>query len=282
MKKPFVFISYRRDDEGPTSRFIKAELDKAFGLGHVFMDMDNIRTGDNWKNIIDSSLQTCDCLIAIIGKNWLRLHDENYMRRLDKEDDWVRVEIETALKRKVPVIPVLVGGKLPKEEALPESLQMLLNMQAMSISALTWQNDTSALIDLLESFDFKRSGTNIRFPDPKGIIETFPLAMDDSELEEALKNLDGWKVSYAPIPGKAPKQMQEISKKFEFVSFEDALKYMAKTQPYISKVGHHPRWENLWKTLVIHMSTWDIGYKVSKYDIELAHYFNEEYKNFYS
>ena len=48
-KKPIVFISYRRDDEGPTSRFIKAELDKAFGLGHVFMDLDNIRVADNWK-----------------------------------------------------------------------------------------------------------------------------------------------------------------------------------------------------------------------------------------
>ena len=70
MKKPFLFISYRREDEGPTAIFIKSKLDEVFGNEHVFMDLDNIQRGDNWKDTLKSNLEECDCLIVIIGKNW--------------------------------------------------------------------------------------------------------------------------------------------------------------------------------------------------------------------
>ena len=282
MKKPLVFISYRREDEGPASRFVKAELDKVFGSEHIFMDLDNIRKGDNWKDTINANLKECDCLIVIIGKNWLRLQDENFIRRIDKKDDWVRKEIETALHRKIKILPLLLGGTLPQKEALPKSIQKLPESQGMSISALTWQNDISALIDFLIGLGFKRKGTSVEFPKFQGVKETFPLALSDSELTDALKELSGWEVTHAPVPGQAPKEMQEISKKYEFQSFEDVISFMCKTQPFISKIDHHPRWENIWRTLLIHLSTWDIGHKVSKLDIDLAKFFDKEFEKYYN
>src|SRR4029078_9317019 len=104
-----------------------------------------------------------------------------------------------------------MGGSLPQKEGLPKSIQKLSESQAMSISALTWQNDISTLIELLVDIGFSRNETSVVFPNPKGIKETFPLALSDIELEEELLKLKDWNITYAPIPGKAPKQMQEIS-----------------------------------------------------------------------
>ncbi len=281
MKKPLVFISYRHDDEGPTSRFVKAELDEIFGSEHVFMDLDNIRQGDQWKEVIKSNLEACDCLIVVIGRNWLRLQDEFFVRRIDKKDDWVRIEIETALRRGIKIIPLFIGGALTQKEALPKSIQKLLDSQGMVINAVSWQSDIAALVDALSSLGFKRTGTSVAFPSFKGVKETFPLAMSDDELQEALKELSGWEMSYAPIPGQAPKLMQEISKKYEFRTFEDAVEFMYRMRPYITKADHHPRWENIWIAVIIHLSSWDIGHKVSKVDIEMARHFDMAYRKFY-
>ena len=281
MKKPLVFISYRHDDEGPTSRFVKAELDEIFGSEHVFMDLDNIRQGDQWKEVIKSNLEACDCLIVVIGRNWLRLQDEFFVRRIDKKDDWVRIEIETALRRGIKIIPLFIGGALTQKEALPKSIQKLLDSQGMVINAVSWQSDIAALVDALSNLGFKRTGTSVAFPSFKGVKETFPLAMSDDELQDALKELSGWEMSYAPIPGQAPKLMQEISKKYEFKTFEDAVEFMYRMRPYITKVDHHPRWENIWIAVIIHLSSWDIGHKVSKVDIEMARHFDREFTNFY-
>ena len=277
MKQPLVFISYRRDDEGPASRFVKAELDDVFGSEHVFMDLDNIQSGDQWKDIIKTNLEACDCLIVIIGRNWLRVQDEFFVRRIDKKDDWVRIEIETALRRGIKIIPLFIGGALTQKEALPKSIQKLLDSQGMMISAITWQNDIAVLVDRLVTLGFKRAGTDIEFPNPKGIKDTFPLAMTESELKDALMDLPGWEITYAPIPGQAPKMMQEISKKYEFKTFEEAVEFMHKMVPFISKTDHHPRWENIWRAVIIHLSSWDIGHKVSKIDIEMAHQFDRAF-----
>jgi pterin-4a-carbinolamine dehydratase len=74
--------------------------------------------------------------------------------------------------------------------------------------------------------------------------------------------------------------MQEISKKYEFKTFEDAIEFMYRMRPYISKADHHPRWENIWIAVIIHLSSWDIGHKVSKVDIEMARHFDREFAVF--
>jgi pterin-4a-carbinolamine dehydratase len=277
---PLVFISYRRDDEGTTSRFIKTELDRVFGAEHIFMDIDNIRKGDRWKEIIEKNINSCNCLIVIIGKRWLQLHDEHYARRLDKKEDWVRREIETCLQRKIKIIPLLMGASLPEQNALPESILGLRDFQYTTLSALTWKDDIDTLAKLLLDEGFVRKETSVEFPDPRGVKDSFPLALTDEELVDLLKGMPGWEITSAPVPGKSPKEMQEITKKFVFKSFEDAMNFMQITACYMSKVQHHPRWENLWKTIIIHLSTWDIGHKVSKLDIELAAFLDQEFQAF--
>lgn len=100
MKKQLVFISYRRDDEGYTAGFINAELERHFGTEQIFMDVSDIRIGDNWIEQIESNLGQATILIAIIGRNWLKLQDKYFRRRLDNEDDWVRKEIQYAIKKR--------------------------------------------------------------------------------------------------------------------------------------------------------------------------------------
>lgn len=280
MKNPLVFISYRRDDEGPCTRFVKTELEEIFGPEHVFMDIDNIRSGENWKNIINDCINSCDCLIVVIGKNWLQLHDNYFRRRLDIEEDWVRTEIEIAMRRGIKIFPLLIGAPMPDREALPVSIQHLTDLQAFTLSALTWRNNISILVDKLSEIGFVNKFEKIIFPDPTGIIDRFPLSLTDEQLKTALTKIDNWKVTYSPVPGQEPKQMQEITKNFVFESFEDAVNFMHHTGPLFTAEKHHPRWENLWKTVVIHLSTWDIGHKVSNLDISLALRLDEEFSKY--
>jgi formylglycine-generating enzyme required for sulfatase activity len=66
----------------------------------------------------------CGVFLAVIGRDWLRGKGRKGKSRLEDPGDFVRIEIESALKRQIPVIPVLVGGaKSPPAERLPASIQ---------------------------------------------------------------------------------------------------------------------------------------------------------------
>jgi pterin-4a-carbinolamine dehydratase len=283
MKKPLAFISYRRDDEGPASRFIKDVLDQVFGPQHIFMDVDSIRKADNWRNTINENINECDCLIVIIGKNWLKLQNEYFMRRIDCSDDWVRREIETALHRNIKILPLFLGGTLPTDKALPKTIRKLMDNQGMNVSVATWRKDMSELINALVGMGFRRRGKQVPFPDfkEKKGLDGFPLHLSDDELVDALKDMEGWEITHSPVPGRDPLQMEEISKHYEFKTFEDVVSFLGKTQPRISKIDHHPRWEIIWVTLVVHFCTWDIGYRVSRRDIEMAKMFDSEFEAYY-
>jgi hypothetical protein len=93
----------------------------------------------------------CDVLVAVIGKRWLSAADEEGRRRLDNPDDFVRVEVGTALKRGVRVIPVLVeGASMPPVSQLPEDLKPLARRNALSVSHDRFRADSERLIDSVE------------------------------------------------------------------------------------------------------------------------------------
>jgi hypothetical protein len=106
---PRIFISYRRDDSLIHARLLHNELAARCGAAQVFMDVDDIDYGDDFKRVIDAHLDTADVVVAVIGPRWLEL----LQRRL-ASDDYVRYELARALERASPdglrVIPVLVGG----------------------------------------------------------------------------------------------------------------------------------------------------------------------------
>lgn len=73
-----------------------------------------------------------------------------------------------------------------------------------------------------------------------------------------------------------------LMRSFEFASFEDAMHFMFSATRHIGRVDHHPDWENIWRTITIWLTTWDIGHKPSHYDVELAQYLDELFENYVS
>ncbi len=93
------------------------------GRENVFLDVDNIDLGVDWFDALNERVGACDALVAVIGRNWFGADKDN-RRRIDDPDDFVRIEIEAALKRGVRVIPVLVdGASMPKRDDLPANLR---------------------------------------------------------------------------------------------------------------------------------------------------------------
>jgi hypothetical protein len=105
-----AFPSYRRDDTQFITSFLYGELEAAtaFGPGSVFMDIDDVPPGVGFREVIDEAVSQCEFFLAIIGKQWAT-------PRLQNPNDLVRLEIEAALRRQIPVTPVLVdGATMPK------------------------------------------------------------------------------------------------------------------------------------------------------------------------
>jgi hypothetical protein len=117
-----IFVSYRREDSAPWARLAGQSLSHHFPQKKIFMDVDSIGLGVNFVEAIKESMASCDVLVAVIGKRWLTA-SEGRKRRLDNPEDYVRLEIGTALKRGIQVIPVLVeGASMPRPAQLPEDL----------------------------------------------------------------------------------------------------------------------------------------------------------------
>jgi hypothetical protein len=148
---PNIFISYRREDSlGHTGRLFD-RLGKHFGKAHVFMDIAGIEPGLDFVESIDKAVGSCDVFIVVIGKQWLNATDADGRRRLENPEDFIRLELATALKRNIRVIPVLVqGATAPSSENLPEDLRMLSRRQAIEVSDNRWDFDAGELIKTIE------------------------------------------------------------------------------------------------------------------------------------
>lgn len=120
---PAVFISYRRDDSAYAAHMIRARLAADYGPESVFMDIDSIPLGVDFRHHVADAVSKCDVFIAIIGQNWVGGLANSTTRRIDHPNDFVRMEIEAALSRGIPLIPVLVGNaQPPRQDELPSSL----------------------------------------------------------------------------------------------------------------------------------------------------------------
>ena len=100
-----VFISYRRGDSEGQARLLSLQLEELLGKDSVFMDVDSIALGRDFRDVLAERLQSCDLMLALIGPDWIDAADSRGTRRLDSPTDFVRQEIATALKRKIRVTP---------------------------------------------------------------------------------------------------------------------------------------------------------------------------------
>jgi hypothetical protein len=145
-----IFLSYRREDtEGQAGRLYD-DLVAAFGPDSVFMDVADIQPGLDFRKSIDQSLSSCGVFLSLIGKSWLTAKDTSGQRRLDDPADFVRIETAAALKRDIPVIPVLVqGASAPKADQLPDDLKELAFRNAVELTHPRWASDIQMLIKAL-------------------------------------------------------------------------------------------------------------------------------------
>jgi len=146
-----IFLSYRRSDSQDVAGRIHDRLIQHFGSAHVFKDVDSIPLGVDFRRYVGDQIGRCDVLLAVIGPDWLAACDE-HGRRLEDPRDLVRVEIASALKRDIPVVPVLVGGAtMPSEQALPEELRDLSFRNGIPVRPdPDFHTDVSRLIEGLE------------------------------------------------------------------------------------------------------------------------------------
>ena len=146
-----VFLSYRRDDAGPYARSLQRELSERIPDARVFMDLDSIEPGLDFAEVIQGALDSCAVLVALIGRQWATLTDEEGVRRLDSPDDYVRFEVTTALERGVRVIPVLIDSAKPlRQQELPAELHKLARLNAAKLSYDRYQDDVNRLLDLIQ------------------------------------------------------------------------------------------------------------------------------------
>lgn len=129
-----IFLSYRREDSGDATDRIYDRLVSRFGSDDVFMDVDAIRPGEDFKRTLEEQVGACQVMLVIIGRNWLGRALEREARRIDNSADFVRVEVELALRSDIAIIPVTVGGvNMPREAEFPESIRPLATRQAIPV-----------------------------------------------------------------------------------------------------------------------------------------------------
>ncbi len=141
-----IFISYRRDDTRADARSIYQRLQKTFGAKKLFMDVDTIERGRDFRGVIDAYLADSAAMLVLIGRNWLGPSTDTNVRRINDPADFVSVEISTALRRDIAVIPVLVdGAQMPQAQDLPAEIRPLAFRQAARISHENFSTDMERL-----------------------------------------------------------------------------------------------------------------------------------------
>jgi hypothetical protein len=148
-----IFISYRRSDSAGESGRLSDDLIARFGANHIFMDVDAIQPGIDFRRAIRENVGRCRLLLAVLGPDWLEAKGKDGSRRLDSENDYVRLEIATALGREIPVVPVLVrGARMPKADQLPENIRELAYRNSVELTHARWKSDVQVLGQALEPY----------------------------------------------------------------------------------------------------------------------------------
>jgi pterin-4a-carbinolamine dehydratase len=279
-----AFISYRREDTGTIAQGLYLQLKGRFGSGQLFMDVNSIPTGSQWPQRIQDKLLKATVVLAVLGPSWLTVSDQWGRRRLDFPDDWVHLELRTALDLDKPVIPLTVGNefRIPPPKALPDGLQELFKCQGMELrpEIANWANDMDSV-----ARELTRHG--LRDIEPAPGVAPVPSrrkadlpGLTDDQLNEALDDLPGWEPWEDTLPREYPKSRQELRKNFVFRSFEEAVEFMAYLAPRFSRLDHHPRWSNEWRIVQIRLTTWDAENKITIEDLRAAHEVDSAYKEF--
>jgi hypothetical protein len=166
---PKLFLNYRRDDSAGHARSIHGALVRHFGAERIFFDVNSIVAGDLFKDALTVSLRECNVFIATVGPRWLQLLNE----KLNKgEHDYVLMEIETALRLKIPVVPLFLsqGGKMheiPSAEEVPPSIAPLFSHNLHVVSHERFDRDIEDLVAAIKKQLVERASSRWMHARPK-------------------------------------------------------------------------------------------------------------------
>jgi hypothetical protein len=161
-----IFISYRREDAASDAGRLSDHLTRRFGHDRVFLDVDTIEPGADFVQVLHRSLEQTAAVLIVIGPHWVSAAAADGTRRLDKPSDFVRLEVEAALGRTIPVVPVLVqDAHMPAAEDLPAPLAGLATRQAVTLNYEEFHDDAERLCNHLApliGFDAPRQRSVVR------------------------------------------------------------------------------------------------------------------------
>lgn len=278
-----LFISYRRKDSYETNRLVTS-LKSEYGENNIFLDSQTLVGGDEWPDSIRKNIAEAAVLIVIIGKDWLFMQDEDSgKRKIDMENDWVRNEIVTFLKRykknnSLLILPILIdGAKMPKKEHLDPAINDLCNFQAIGLPNTMSSWDFENIKNRLVNAKIYMS-TPLPVVTPIGEVPPDPLTAEEEETFLAKNNL--WQIKERD-KGNTGETIKELYRVFEFKSYADAWKFMSLVnQKGIKPYNHHPRWQNTYNRVEVWLCTFNIGHKPSERDLRLANIMEDIWKEF--
>jgi hypothetical protein len=129
-----VFLSYRRRDATHFAGRLRETISRDVPQATIFRDIDSIKLGEDFVQVLDQQLDSCRAMIVVIGPDWVGLDEKTGKRRIDDPEDFARLEVEHAIDRKIPLIPVLLdGAQLPDANGLPETLRPIRRRQHIAV-----------------------------------------------------------------------------------------------------------------------------------------------------
>jgi hypothetical protein len=144
---PKIFISYRHGDSWTSVGRLHDAVAAEFGRENIFFDVDAIPLGMDFREVLKDAIDRTDAMLVLVGPRWLTMPDHEGRRRLDNPHDFVRMEIEQALRTSIPVVPVLLDhASMPTAGELPETLRPLTMLHAAPIAPDSFEPDLQRLL----------------------------------------------------------------------------------------------------------------------------------------
>jgi hypothetical protein len=146
-----IYLSYRPSDLDAIAGRLHDQLVERFGQDAVVWRDPGV--GDPSAPGPDL-LRDVKVVVALVGPRWLNAGAEGSESPLMRSNDPVRLDLETALRRKLPIFLVLTSSAtLPQAPYLPPSLQPLAMLSSVTLrNDPDFRRDAAQLVELLGKY----------------------------------------------------------------------------------------------------------------------------------